>query len=116
VDYRQGKIVVKRVSIFSRVILTAVLFFTERGANAEELARLFFTPQERQSLNQKRVAPPVMPTPKFATQPIPAPADVERTADSVALPPAKITGRVVRSSGNNTVWINHYPQYRRGNQ
>ena len=83
-------------------------------ATAAELGRLFFSAQERQLLNQKRA----LPAPDLARESL---AKQERSAspelmESVPLPPPKVTGRVTRSSGNDTVWINHHPQYKRGKQ
>ena len=82
--------------------------------SADELGRLFFSAEERQILNQKRIAPireaKLESVPKADSEPTAALAP----AESVPLPPPKITGQVLRSSGNNTIWMNHFPQYKRG--
>ncbi len=84
------------------------------AAQAEELGRLFFGAEERRVLNQKRA----LPAPDLAQEALPKqePAAGDEPTESVPLPPPKVTGRVTRSSGNDTVWINHHPQYKRGKQ
>ena len=84
--------------------------------SAEELARLFFSAQERQALSQKRLAPPKAETKKLQSEIASDTVANEDVSESVVLPPPKITGRVVRSSGNNTVWMNQHPQFRRERQ
>jgi hypothetical protein len=83
---------------------------------AEELSRLFFDKQERQILNQKRsLVPPVAVQgagPKITPSREPT-ASLEPT-EPVPLPAPKVTGQVIRSSGNNTIWLNHNPRYKRG--
>ena len=79
---------------------------------AEELGRLFFSAEERQVLNQKRSLP--APDKTDGSLPTQKPAASFDSMESVPLPPPKVTGRVTRSSGNDTVWINHQPQYKRG--
>ena len=84
------------------------------AAQTEELGRLFFSAQERQLLNQKRALPaPDLARESLAKQELAASPEL---TESVPLPPPKVTGRVTRSSGNDTVWINHHPQYKRGKQ
>ncbi len=66
---------------------------------AAELDRLFFTPQQRLEMEARRTTrapPPVEPAP-------PTP-QVQETLITV-------NGRVVRSSGKTTTWINGVPQY-----
>ena len=76
---------------------------------AEELGRLFFSAEERQVLNQKRS----LPAPDLAREALSKQELVasDEPTESVRLPPPKVTGRVTRSSGNDTVWINHSPNY-----
>ena len=81
---------------------------------AEELGRLFFSAVERQVLNQKRSLP--APDKTAGSLPIQKPAASFDSMESVPLPAPKVTGQVTRSSGNNTVWVNHHPQYKRGRQ
>jgi hypothetical protein len=56
---------------------------------ADDLGRLFFTPQERQALDQRRASNVV----------------VERAAPVVESP-VTVNGQVTRSSGKTTTWIN----------
>ena len=79
---------------------------------AEELGRLFFSAEERQVLNQKRSLP--APDKTDGSLPTQKPAASFDSMESVPLSAPKVTGRVTRSSGNDTVWINHQPQYKRG--
>ena len=82
------------------------------AAEAEELGRLFFSAEERRVLNQKRALPaPDLAREALLKQDLAASFD---SMESVPLPPPKVTGRVTRSSGNDTVWMNHQPQYKRG--
>ena len=82
------------------------------AAEAEELGRLFFSAEERWVLNQKRALPaPDLAREALLKQDLAASFD---SMESVPLPPPKVTGRVTRSSGNDTVWMNHQPQYKRG--
>ena len=84
------------------------------AAEAEELGRLFFSAEERWVLNQKRA----LPAPDLARETLPKQelAASDEPTESVPLPAPKVTGRVTRSSGNDTVWMNHQPQYKRGKQ
>ena len=79
------------------------------AAQAEELGRLFFSADERRVLNQKRA----LPAPDVAREALPKQelAASDEPTESVPLPPPKVTGRVTRSSGNDTVWMNHSPNY-----
>jgi hypothetical protein len=104
--------------IYLRGILSLLVMIMMTPASAEELSRLFFDKQERQSLNQKRtlvtpaatqrIIPKITSTPELTTNLEPM--------ESVPLPAPKVTGQVIRSSGNNTIWVNHNPQYKRGSQ
>ena len=64
---------------------------TETGA--ESLGRLFFTPQERSRLDQRRAGG--------------APAEPERPLASAS----HVTGFVQRGDGKTTVWIDGQPRY-----
>ena len=83
---------------------------------ADELNRLFFDKQAREILSQKRslVRPVAVQGagPKITPSPEPT-ASLEPT-EPVPLPAPKVTGQVIRSSGNNTIWLNHNPRYKRG--
>lgn len=92
--------------------LSAVLVILSGFApqtSAEDLGRLFFSADERRILNQKRSAP----SQETSREAVPKPVANLEPAESVQLAPPKITGRVVRSSGNNTVWVNETPNYLR---
>ncbi len=112
-DYSEREIVV-----ISRIVLwlwLGTIVFVTPALNAEELGRLFFNGAERKAMNEKRLPPKLKPiasvTQKESAEPkVKASAEV---SESVRIPDPKITGKVIRSSGNNTVWLNRYPQYER---
>ena len=93
------------------------------------LDRLFFSPDERRAMEHPRrpsIAPtpappgaPALPAVVRPERPIPldsagVPRPAAAEVNSVETPPPKMTGFVKRSSGNDTIWINQQPQYRRG--
>ena len=61
---------------------------------AEELGRLFLTPQQRQDLERRR-----------------ATNRAEEEAPQIKEGPLTLEGHVQRSSGRTTTWINGVPQY-----
>jgi len=63
-------------------------------ASAEELGRLFFTPQQRQDLDRRR-----------------ATNRAEEETPEIREGPLTLEGHVQRSSGKTTTWINGVPQY-----
>ena len=63
-------------------------------AAAEELGRLFFTPQQRQDLDRRR-----------------ATNRVEEESPQIKEGPLTLEGHVQRSSGKSATWINGVPQY-----
>jgi len=63
-------------------------------AAAEELGRLFFTPQQRQDLDRRR-----------------ATNRVEEETPQIREGPLTLEGHVQRSSGKTATWINGVPQY-----
>lgn len=65
--------------------------------NAEELGRLFLTPQQRQDLDRRR-----------------ATNRAEEEAPQIMEGPLTLDGHVQRSSGKTTTWINSAPQYDSG--
>jgi hypothetical protein len=85
------------------------------------LDRLFFSAEERRALDR----PPRADAPSLATQvtPVPAvrealppprrPSPASQESRSVEAEPPKVTGYVKRSSGNDTIWLNQQPRYRR---
>jgi hypothetical protein len=60
---------------------------------AQELGRLFFTPQQRQELDRRREA------------------NVQESASAAVESSMTVNGHVSRSSGRTTTWINGVPQY-----
>jgi hypothetical protein len=64
------------------------------AAPAEELGRLFLTPQQRQDLDRRR-----------------ATNRAEEEAPQIREGPLTLDGHVQRSSGKNATWINGIPQY-----
>ena len=75
------------------LVLAAGISVSRPAAGAEELGRLFLTPQQRQELERRR-----------ATNTQAAAAAV--TSENLIT----INGRVSRSSGKSTTWINGQPQ------
>lgn len=71
-----------------------LLCLTAPAAAAEELGRLFFTPQQRQDLDRRR-----------------ATNRAEEEAPQIKEGPLTLDGHVQRSSGRTTTWINGVPQY-----
>lgn len=74
----------------SLLVLLAALAAPAR-ANADELGRLFFTPQQRQELDRQRNTN-------------------EKQSDTVVERSVTINGQVTRSSGRSTTWVNGVPQ------
>jgi len=74
------------------IALAAVLLAPPAGA-AEDLGRLFFTPQQRQDLDRRRNA------------------NIQEAAAIVQESTLTLEGRVSRSSGKTTTWINRVPQH-----
>jgi hypothetical protein len=72
--------------------LGCVLAGAADTVSAEEIGRLFFTPQQRQDLDRRR-----------ATN-VP---ETEAAVESLVT----VNGQVSRSSGKTTTWINGVPQY-----
>ena len=70
--------------------LLATLMLFAPGAQAQELGRLFFTPQQRADLDARRKA-------RVPDKP---------AAAAVASPVTRLDGYVKRSGGPSTVWIN----------
>ena len=68
--------------------------FAAQGACAQELGRLFFTPEQRSSLDARRKA-------RVPDRPAAVPQ-----AES---PVTRVNGAVRRAGGNSTVWVNGQP-------
>jgi hypothetical protein len=74
------------------VTLLMFLFFSEFCV-AQELGRLFFTPEQRQALDARRRA-------RLPDRP---------NAPAVASPTTRLNGYVQRENGKSTVWVNGEP-------
>ena len=73
----------------NRAIIVLALFLAAAAAQADELGRLFFTPEQRTALDARRKAR--MP---------------DNPASVVAAPVTRVDGFVKRSAGPSTIWIN----------
>ena len=73
----------------NRAIALLVLALTATAAEAQELGRLFFTPEQRAALDARRRA-------RLPDNP----------ASVVAAPVTRLDGFVKRSAGPSTIWIN----------
>lgn len=73
----------------SRALVLLALAFAAGAAQAEELGRLFFTPEQRAALDARRRA-------RLPDNPVSA----------AARPVTRVDGFVKRSAGPSTVWIN----------
>jgi hypothetical protein len=78
---------VTRAALLLAAFLAALL--VGRAAQAQELGRLFFTPEQRQALDARRKAR------------VP-----DKPAAAVASPTMRLDGYVKRSGGRSTVWVN----------
>jgi hypothetical protein len=72
------------------LVLGAALAASAAPCAAQELGRLFFTPEQRSALDARRKA-------RLPDRP---------TAAAVASPTMRLDGYVKRSSGRSTVWVN----------
>jgi hypothetical protein len=72
---------------------TGALLGAIPSASAQDLGRIFFTPQQRQDLDRRR--------------------NLNVTEETAVVVESLVTvnGHVVRSSGKTTTWINGVPQY-----
>ncbi|MFN2645022.1 MAG: hypothetical protein ABR570_08530 [Burkholderiales bacterium] len=73
-----------------RLAAAALVALVSAAAQADELGRLFFTPEQRANLDLRRKA-------RMPDKP---------AAPSVAAPVTRVDGYVKRSAGPSTVWIN----------
>ena len=74
----------------TRLFIASILFTAMQPCAAQELGRLFFTPEERAALDARRRA-------RVPDKP---------AAAVVASPTTKLDGYVKRSRGPSTVWVN----------
>ena len=72
--------------------LLAAVVRAPLSAAAEDLGRLFFTPQQRQDLDRRRAA------------------NVQEVATVVQESTLTLQGQVSRSGGKTTTWVNNMPQ------
>jgi hypothetical protein len=82
---------------FASLALTLLCLAAPAATAAEELGRLFLTPQQRQDLDRRRAT-------NRAEEEAPAPPQIREG-------PVTLEGHVQRSSGRTTTWINGVPQY-----
>ena len=78
----------------SFALMTLICLAAPAAAAAEELGRLFLTPQQRQDLDRRR-----------------ATNRVEEEAPQIREGPLTLDGHVQRSSGKTATWINGVPRY-----
>jgi len=74
-----------------RRLLLVLSIALSQGLHAQELGRLFFTPEQRDALDARRRA-------RVPDKPAPTPI--------VASPVTRLDGYVRRSDGRSTVWVN----------
>lgn len=82
------------ICFFCSLTLALACLYTPSKAAAEELGRLFFTPQQRQDLDRRR-----------------ATNRVEEETPQIKEGPLTLEGHIQRSGGNAVTWINGIPQY-----
>jgi len=73
--------------------LLAAALHAPAAEAAEDLGRLFFTPQQRQDLDRRRAA------------------NIQEAAAVIQESSLTLQGQVSRSSGKTTTWINAVPQH-----
>jgi hypothetical protein len=99
------------------VVLFTALTVWLPAAQSQELGRLFLTPQQRQSLEQLRNAPPAPPQvvevpPPVVESNLPPPVEqlpqeeILPAAPPPNVPPITVNGLVLRSNGQSTAWVN----------
>jgi hypothetical protein len=76
-----------------RVAAACAALLPALPATAQDVGRLFFTPQQRQELDRRRAN------------------NVADEAGPVVESSVTVNGQVTRSSGKTTTWINGVPQY-----
>jgi len=82
------------ICFFGSLALLLSCLATPSIANAQELGRLFLTPEQRQDLDRRR-----------------ATNRAEEEAPQIKEGPLTLDGHVQRSSGKTATWINGVPQY-----
>lgn len=74
------------------LLAAAAVIGAPLAAAAEDLGRLFFTPQQRQELDRRRAA------------------NIQETATVIQESTLTLQGQVSRSGGKTTTWVNAMPQ------
>lgn len=80
----------------NRLIAIACLCFTATAIEAAELGRLFFTPMQRAEMDRKRVLNI---------------SDIKTDAATAPSSQMTLNGRITRSDGKTTTWVNGVPDY-----
>ena len=81
----------------ARVVVVTVLLLATGAASAAELGRMFFTPEQRATLDKsRRQSLRPEPVPEFKAPPPPLPQNVS------------VTGLIRRSDGKHTIWLNNH--------
>ncbi|PHV23235.1 hypothetical protein CSQ92_09645 [Janthinobacterium sp. BJB446] len=88
----------KRTLILGALLAGAALTV---HAQAQQLGRLFLSPEQRTQLDAQRYGPPPSDPALAAAAPPPPPPPA---------PPVELNGVVQRSSGHSTVWLNQEVQ------
>ena len=83
-----------KTSVFASLALMLTCLAASASAPAQELGRLFLTPQQRQDLDRRR-----------------ATNRAEEEAPQISEGPLTLEGHLQRSSGRTATWINGVPQY-----
>ncbi len=81
-----------------------------RSADAAELGRLFFDASQRSEIEKRRLAG-LRNDPVPAPTPAAAPAAAQQAAVPEPLGAVTVNGRVSRSNGKSTTWVNGVPQH-----
>ena len=92
--------------------LVALLMNSTPVKAADELGRLFFDAKQRAGLDEKRKLQKTKGFHASSVSPEGEQSQSTGEMESVVIPEPRVTGKVTRSSGNNTVWINHHPNYK----
>jgi len=83
-----------KTSVFASLALMLACLAASAPAPAQELGRLFLTPQQRQDLDRRRAS-----------------NRAEEEAPQISEGPLTLEGHLQRSSGRTATWINGVPQY-----
>ncbi|MGQ0657844.1 MAG: hypothetical protein ACT4NU_07085 [Chromatiales bacterium] len=103
----------KRHVSATTVAIGLFLSLATASMQAQELGRLFMTPEEREMLERLRAAPPRPPAPPVQPSPVTVvePPPPEEVLPPPQVPPITVNGVVLRSRGDGTVWVNGQNTY-----